>query len=328
MKDFYMYKTIRNLLSLMTIFALCSLALGQTFPSKPITMVVPFPPGGSTDQMARALAPKLQESLGQTVIIDNKAGATGTIGAAYVKRAPADGHTLLVTSLGPLVIVPHLLSSIPYNPVTDFDYLTVGVQSPNVLVVPANSPFKTLADLIAAEKANPGKLSFGSSGSGSSDHLATEIFWQQTLTSGIHVPYKGGGPAISDAVGGQLDALFANINSVIQLINAGKLKPLALAANKRSMVLPNVQTFDELGFKDVVSYGWQAVLAPKGLPVDVKLKLSKALLSALSDQAVRKKFLDEGYEMVANTPEQFVEFQALENRKWKTLIELRHITAN
>ena len=300
----------------------------QSFPTKTITMVVPFPPGGSTDQMARALAPKLQESLGQSVIIDNKAGATGTIGAAFVKRAPADGHTLLVTSLGPLVIVPHLMASIPYNPVNDFDYLTVGVQSPNVLVVPANSPYKTLSDLIAALKQNPGKLSFGSSGSGSSDHLATEIFWQQTSTSGVHVPYKGGGPAITDAVGGQLDALFANINSVIQFINAGKLKPLALAGNKRSSVIPNVQTFEELGYHGVVSYGWQAVLAPKGLPADVKAKLFKSLLAALNDTLVKKSFVDEGYEVVANSPEQFVQFQAQENQKWKTLIESRHITAN
>lgn len=302
--------------------------LAQNYPSKVITLVVPFPPGGSTDQMARALAPKLQESLGQSVIIDNKAGATGTLGAAYVKRAPADGHTLLVTSLGPLVIVPHLMASIPYNPATDFDYLTVGVQSPNVLVVAVNSPFKTLAELIQAEKSNPGKLSFGSSGNGSSDHLATEIFWQQTATSGIHVPYKGGGPAITDAIGGQLDALFANVNSVIQFINAGKLRPLALAGNKRSPVIPAIPTFDELGYKEIVSYGWQAVLAPKGLPSEVKAKLSKVLLGALNDPEVRKSFIDVGYEVVASTPEQFVQFQIQENQKWKKLIESRHITAN
>ena len=295
---------------------------------KVITIVVPFPPGGSTDGMARALAPKMQEVLGQNVIVDNKPGATGTVGAGFVKRAPADGYTLLVTSLGPLVIAPHLLSNVPYNAATDFDYLTVGLQSPNVLVVPANSPYKTLADLIAAEKANPGKLSFGSSGSGSSDHLATEIFWQQTGTTGIHVPYKGGGPAITDAVGGQLDALFANVNSVIQFINTGKLRPLALAANKRSPVLPNVPTFSELGYKEVVAYGWQAVVAPKGLQPDVKAKIYKAVIFALNDPQTKKGFVDAGYEVVANTPEQFVQYQAQENAKWKKLIESRNITAN
>ena len=298
------------------------------YPSKPVKIIVPFPPGGSTDGMARALAPKMQEVLGQNVIVDNKPGATGTVGAGFVKRAPADGYTLLVTSLGPLVIAPHLLSNVPYNAATDFDYLTVGLQSPNVLVVPANSPYKTLADLIAAEKANPGKLSFGSSGSGSSDHLATEIFWQQTGTTGIHVPYKGGGPAITDAVGGQLDALFANVNSVIQFIRAGKLRPLALAGSKRSPVLPNVPTFSELGYKEVVAYGWQAVVAPKGLQPDVKTKIYKSIIFALNDSQTKKSFVDIGYEVVANTPEQFAQYQAQENAKWKKLIESRNITAN
>jgi tripartite-type tricarboxylate transporter receptor subunit TctC len=309
-------------------FLVCSSLWAQPYPNKVITIVVPFPPGGSTDGMARAIAPKMQEVLGQSVIVDNKPGATGTVGAGFVKRAPADGYTLLVTSLGPLVIAPHLLGSVPYNAATDFDYLTVGLQSPNVLVVPASSPYKTLADLIAAEKANPGKLSFGSSGSGSSDHLATEIFWQQTGTTGIHVPYKGGGPAITDAVGGQLDALFANVNSVIQFIRAGKLRPLALAGNKRSPVLPNVPTFAELGYKEVVAYGWQAVVAPKGLQPDVKAKIYKSIIFALNDPQTKKGFVDAGYEIVANTPEQFVQYQAQENAKWKKLIESRNITAN
>jgi tripartite-type tricarboxylate transporter receptor subunit TctC len=307
---------------------ICSSLWAQPYPNKVITLVVPFPPGGSTDGMARAIAPKMQEVLGQSVIVDNKPGATGTVGAGFVKRAPADGYTLLVTSLGPLVIAPHLLPSVPFNAATDFDYITVGLQSPNVLVVPANSQYKTLADLIAAEKANPGKLSFGSSGSGSSDHLATEIFWQQTGTTGIHVPYKGGGPAITDAVGGQLDALFANVNSVIQFIHAGKLRPLAIAGNKRSPVLPNVPTFAELGYKEVVAYGWQAVVAPKGLAPDVKAKIYKSVIFALNDPQTKKGFVDAGYEIVANTPEQFVQYQAQENTKWKKLIESRNITAN
>jgi tripartite-type tricarboxylate transporter receptor subunit TctC len=298
------------------------------WPDKTITLVVPFPPGGSTDQMARAIAPKMQASLGQTVIIDNKPGATGTIGAGFVKRASPDGYTLLVTSLGPLVIVPHLLPNVPYNAAKDFDYITVGLQSPNVLVVPINSPYKTLADLVAAEKANPGKLSFGSSGSGSSDHLATEIFWQQTGTSGIHVPYKGGGPAITDAIGGQLDGLFANVNSVIQYIKAGKLRPLAVAGTKRSPVLPEVPTFGEVGLKDVVSYGWQAVVAPKGLSADVKQKIFQSIASALNDPQVKNNFIDLGYEIVMNTPEQFVLYQTQENERWKKLIESRQITAN
>jgi tripartite-type tricarboxylate transporter receptor subunit TctC len=319
--------------ALKSICSLCGLLLSiivmaQPYPNRAITLIVPFPPGGSTDQMARAIAPKMKDVLGQSIIIDNKPGATGTVGAGFVKRAAPDGYTLLVTSLGPLVIVPHLLNNVPYNAASDFDYITVGLQSPNVLVVPENSPYKTVADLIAAEKANPGKLSFGSSGSGSSDHLATEIFWQQTGTSGIHVPYKGGGPAITDAIGGQLDALFANVNSVIQFIRAGKLRVLAVAGTKRSPVLPNVPTFGELGYKEVVAYGWQAVVAPKGLQPEVKTKIYKAVIAGLNDPQNKKNFSELGYEVVANTPEQFVQYQAQENQRWQKLIESRNITAN
>lgn len=316
--------------SIISLFGLlfCATVIAQPYPNKAITLIVPFPPGGSTDQMARAIAPKMKDVLGQSIIIDNKPGATGTVGAGFVKRAAPDGYTLLVTSLGPLVIVPHLLPNVPYSAASDFDYITVGLQSPNVLVVPENSPYKTVADLIAAEKANPGKLSFGSSGSGSSDHLATEIFWQQTGTSGIHVPYKGGGPAITDAVGGQLDALFANVNSVIQFIRVGKLRVLAVAGTKRSPVLPNVPTFGELGYKEVVAYGWQAVVAPKGLQPDVKAKLYKAVIAGLNDPQNKKNFSELGYEIVANTPEQFVQYQAQENQRWQKLIESRNITAN
>jgi len=319
--------------ALKSICSLCGLlfsiiVMAQPYPNRAITLIVPFPPGGSTDQMARAIAPKMKDVLGQSIIIDNKPGATGTVGAGFVKRAAPDGYTLLVTSLGPLVIVPHLLNNVPYNAASDFDYITVGLQSPNVLVVPENSPYKTVADLIAAEKANPGKLSFGSSGSGSSDHLATEIFWQQTGTSGIHVPYKGGGPAITDAIGGQLDALFANVNSVIQFIRAGKLRVLAVAGTKRSPVLPNVPTFGELGYKEVVAYGWQAVVAPKGLQPEVKTKIYKAVIAGLNDPQNKKNFSELGYEVVANTPEQFVQYQAQENQRWQKLIESRNITAN
>ncbi|MFZ5549686.1 MAG: Bug family tripartite tricarboxylate transporter substrate binding protein [Pseudomonadota bacterium] len=303
-------------------------AQGQAWPDKPVTLVVPFPPGGSTDTLARALGPRLQEKLGQTFIVDNKAGATGTIGAGQVKRAPADGYTFLVTSLGPLVIAPHLIKNVPYEAAKDFDLLTVAVQAPNVLVVPASSPHKSVAEVVAWQKANPGKMSFASSGNGSSDHLTAELFWLQTSTSGSHIPYKGGAPAISDLLGGQVDASFQNVNAVLQHINAGKLRALAVTGDKRSPVLSNIPTLTEAGVKGVDVYSWQAVVAPKGLPSDVKTKMHAALIAALNDASVKQQFASVGFELVGNTPEQFAAFQQRENVRWKELIESRKITAD
>lgn len=308
--------------------AVALVAPAHAWPDKTITLLVPFPPGGSSDQIARHLAPKLQETLGQPVIVDNKGGATGTIGAAQVKRAAPDGYTLLVSSLGPFVIAPHLIKNVAYDPGKDFDLLTVAVQAPNVLVVPAASPHKSVADVIAQMKKTPDRMSFASSGSGSSDHLTAELFWVQTGTSGTHVPYKGGGPAMSDLLGAQVDASFQNINSVVQHVASGKLRALAVTGSKRSLLLPNVPTLTEAGVKDADVYSWQAVAAPKGLPADVKAKLHAALVAALNDPAIKPKLLEVGFEIVANTPEQFAAFQAAEFARWKTLIETRKITAD
>ena len=320
-------KFSKLLISLMGV-AFSAAIFAQAYPNKPVTIVVPFPPGGSTDQMARAIAPKLQSQWGQGVLVDNKAGATGTIGATFVKRAAPDGYTLLVTSLGPLVIVPYLIPNLQYDPAKDFDFLTVGLQSPNVLVVPTNSPYKTVGDIVAAMKANPNKVTFSSAGSGSSDHLTAEILWDQTGTDGVHVPYKGGAPAITDLIGGTVDAQFANVNAVIQYINAGKLRPLGITGSRRSPVLPNTPTMKEAGVNDMVIYSWQAAVAPKGLPADVKEKISKGIIAALNDPQVKKGFTDIGFEVVANSPEQFAKFQAEEAVRWKKLIESRKITAN
>lgn len=300
----------------------------HAWPDKPVTLVVPFPPGGSTDLIARTLAPKLQEKFGGSFITDNKAGATGTIGAGLVARAPADGHTLLVSSLGPYVIAPHLLAKVPYDALKDFDYITIAVQAPNVLVVPANSPHKSMADVMAFQKANPDKMTFASSGNGSSDHLTAELYWLQTGTTGIHVPYKGGGPVMTDLLGGQVDSSFMNINTAMPQILAGKLRALSITSIKRSPLLPNVPSLQELGIKDANVYSWQAIAAPRGLPADLKTKLHTAITAALNDPQVKPKLLELGFEIVANTPEQFTAFQAAEFARWKKLIETRNIKAD
>ena len=303
-------------------------SVSAAWPDKTVTLIVPFPPGGSTDLIARTLAPKLQEKLGGSFIVDNKAGATGTIGAGIVTRAAPDGYTLFVSSLGPFVIAPHLLAKVPYNALTDFDYLTVAVQAPNVLVVPANSPHNNMADVIAYLKANPGKMTFASSGAGSSDHLTAELFWLQTGTSGIHVPYKGGGPVMTDLLGAQVDSSFMNINTAMPQIKAGKLKALSITSAQRSPLLPGVPTLEEIGVKETNVYSWQAVAAPRGLPADIKTRLHAALVAALNDPQVKARLLDLGFEIVANTPEQFTAFQAAEFERWKKLIATRKIAVD
>jgi tripartite-type tricarboxylate transporter receptor subunit TctC len=321
-----MLNTRRALLTLGMSLLLATAA--HAWPDKPVTLVVPFPPSGSTDLIARTLAPKLQEKFGGSFITDNKAGATGTIGAGIVARAPADGHTVLVSSLGPYVIAPHLLAKVPYDALKDFDYITVAVQAPNVLVVPATSPHKSMADVMAFQKANPDKMTFASSGNGSSDHLTAELYWLQTGTTGIHVPYKGGGPVMTDLLGGQVDSSFMNINTAMPQILAGKLRALSITSAKRSPLLPNVPTLQELGIKDANVYSWQAIAAPRGLPADIKAKLHSAISAALNDPQIKPKLLELGFEIVANTPEQFTAFQAAEFARWKKLIETRNIKAD
>ncbi len=319
----------RLLTSLLLSVAASSAVMAQAWPTaKPVSLLVPFPPGGSSDAIARTLGAKLQESLGGSFVVDNRGGAGGTIGTAAAKRSAPDGYTVLVTSLGPLVIGPHLLKNVGYDPTKELDYITVAVQAPNVLVVPAASPHKTLADVLTLLKAEPGKMSFASSGNGSSDHITAELFWQQTGTSGMHIPYKGGGPVMTDLLGNQVDASFMNINTALPQIKAGKLRALGITSAKRSPVLPDVPTTDELGIKGLQVYSWQGVAAPKGLPVDIKAKLHGAIVAALNAPDVKPKLLEQGFEIVANTPQQFTTFQAAEFDRWKKVITDRKITAD
>jgi tripartite-type tricarboxylate transporter receptor subunit TctC len=204
----------------------------------------------------------------------------------------------------------------------------VVVQAPNVLVVPAGSPHKTLADVMAFLKANPGKMTFASSGNGSSDHLTAELFWQQTATSGVHVPYKGGGPVMQDLLGAQVDSSFMNINTAMPQLRAGKLRALAITSARRSPLLPEVPTLEESGIKDANVQSWQAVAGPRGLPAEVKTRLHGAIVTAMADPAIRTRLLDLGFEIVTNTPEQFASFQAAEFARWQRLITSRNIKAD
>lgn len=299
----------------------------QAWPTKPVTIVVPFPPGGSTDLIARTISAKLGEKIGGTVVVDNKAGATGTIGTAQVARTAADGHTLLVASLGPYVIAPHLMKA-QYDALKDIDPITVVVQAPNVLVVPVASPLKSLADVMAYLKANPGKMSFATSGAGSSDHLTAELFWQQTGTSGLHVPYKGGGPVMTDLLGNQVMSSFMNINTAMPQIKAGKLRPLVITSAKRSPLLPDVPTLEESGVKESNVYSWQAMAGPHGLPADIKTRLRNAVAEIMNEPETKAKMLELGFEMVLNTPEEFARLQAAEYARWGKLIADRKISAN
>ncbi|MCA0440183.1 MAG: tripartite tricarboxylate transporter substrate binding protein [Proteobacteria bacterium] len=313
---------------LLALAASAALSAAAAWPEKSVTVIVPFPAGGSTDMIARAMAQHMGEKLGQPFVVDNRPGATGTIGATAVKRAAPDGYTLLVASLGPYVITPHLVKNIAYDAVKDFDYITLPVQAPNVLVAASAQKARTVAEVVAALKAQPGKISFASSGNGSSDHLSAELFWQQSGTSGVHVPYKGGAPAINDLLGGQVDFSFQNVNAVLQHIRAGKLHAIAVTGDKRSPVLPDVPTLAEAGVRGAEIYSWQGMAAPRGLPADVKKKLADAAVQAINEPALKKRLTDQGLEIVANTPEEFAAFQAREYTRWKALIEARKITAD
>ena len=315
------------LITLGATLALAAQAAGN-FPDRPVNIIVPFPAGGSTDTVARAVALSMAEQLGKPFVVENRPGATGTIGAGAVKRAAADGYTLLVASLGPFVVTPHMVKNVPYDASKDFDYITIPVQAPNVLVASPTQKARSVSEVIAALKASPGKISFASSGNGSSDHLSAELFWQQTGTEAVHVPYKGGAPAITDLLGGQVDFSFQNVNAVLPHLRSGKLRAIAVTGSQRSPVLPDVPTLAESGVKGAEVYSWQGMAAPRGLPADVKSRLAKAAIVAVQQPDIRKRFVEQGLEIVGNTPEEFTRFQAQENERWKTLIQTRKITAD
>lgn len=302
-------------------------AQAADYPEKPITVIVPFPPGGSSDVTARLVSKKLAERVGQSIVIDNKGGANGSIGATALKQAKPDGYTILIGSIGVFAINPALFKDLRYDPMQDFDLLSVAVRTPNVLVASPNFPANTVAELVEYLKKNPNKVTFASSGTGSSDHLTAALFLQKTGTTGTHVPYKGGGPAINDLIAGHANVSFQNLGAIAPHVKSGKLKALGVTSGQRNPTLPNVPTMAEGGVKDLEVYSWQAAAAPKGLPPAVRAKLEAELAASAQAPDIKPQFEAIGFEVVATNGEQFKKFLTEEIARWKNVIDTGKITA-
>lgn len=302
-------------------------AQGDWPAGKVITWVVPYPPGGSTDVLGRNVAQRVGMSLGTNVIVDNKAGATGTIGAAYVAKAAPDGYTVLGTSIGPQAIAPHLLGKLPYDPIAGFEpVVTIGT-IPHILVVGVNQPFQTVAELVAAARAQPGQLAYASGGSGTILQMQGELLQQQTGTRFIHVPYKGDTPALQDTLAGQVQFMFAPVAAALPHVQAGKLRALAVTSGQRLKALPAVPTMGEVGMKDFVVEQWQAVFAPAKTSTAVMQRLNHEINNALKDPAVVSLADKLGVTLVGGTPKQLGDLQKADSAKWAKVIKDGNIKA-
>jgi tripartite-type tricarboxylate transporter receptor subunit TctC len=308
-------------LALFVMTSVLGAASAQAYPDKPIRMVVPFPAGGTTDILARATAQKLSESLGQQVIVDNKPGAGGNIGAQEVARSTPDGYTLVMGTVGTHAINPSLYKKMPYDHVKDFVPVSLVASVPNLLVVHPSVPVNSVKELIAHAKANPGKLNFASSGNGTSIHLSGELFKTMTGVQMTHVPYKGSAPAVTDLLGGQVQLMFDNMPSALPHAKAGKLKPLAVTSAKRFPGTPEIPTIAESGVPGYEASSWFGVLAPAGTPKEIVNKLSTEIAKALKTPEMKKKLEEQGAEAVGSTPEEFAAHIKAETAKWAKVVK-------
>ena len=295
------------------------------YPNKPITLVVTYPPGGGADAMARLIAPKMGEALGQTIVIDNKPGAGGQIGAAAVAKAAADGYTLMLDASS-FSVNPSLYPKLSYDSLKAFKPIGVVALFPNVVLVNANFPAKNVAELIAAARKSKDAVSYASSGNGSAQHLAGALFESAAKVDMVHVPYKGGGPALNDVIGGQVPLFFGNLASTLQHVQSGKLRALAVTAGKRSAILPDVPTLNESGLKGTEIYEWNAVFVPAGTPDAVINKLSSAFQQALESAEVKARIAQLGGEIQKGSPEQAKKFIEQQVNLWGQVIKDRGIT--
>ncbi len=296
-------------------------ACAQTFPSKPIRVVIPFVAGGSSDIVGRAMASRFQEFLGQPGVVENKPGANGSIAAEFVAKAEPDGYTILVGSIGVFSINAALFKDLRYNPVRDFAPITLAVTTPNVLITKPDLPASSMKELVDYGRRNPGKLSYCSSGTGSSDHLTGELWKQGSGLFAVHVPYRGGAACQTDIMGSQVDISFQNLGAVTNYIRGNRMKALAVTAKTRHPQLPNVPTVAEAGFPDLVVTSWQAVAAPARTPRAIVAKLNEAVVRALRSPDIRERMNQIGFDVVAGTPEEFGKFMRDEVERWTKVVQ-------
>jgi tripartite-type tricarboxylate transporter receptor subunit TctC len=315
-----MSKSISGLTAVALGLVLCSgLALGQaSYPNHPVKMVVPFAPGGASDFVARIISPKLGELLGQSIVIENKAGASGNIGMEAAAKSAPDGYTIFLGNIGTIAINPAVFANLAVNPQKDFIAVTEVAEVPSILIANPSVPVNTVAELVALAKTKPGELNFASPGSSTLNRLEMEQFMKLANLKIVHIPYKGGaGPAVTGMLGGETQVMFVTLSSAISFIQAGRLKALGISTAKRIEALPQVSTMIEAGYPDMVSSSWQGVFVPAGTPRPIVEKLHSALLATLDSPDVKQRFAGGGVTVVASkTPEDFASFVAAEGARW------------
>jgi tripartite-type tricarboxylate transporter receptor subunit TctC len=321
----------RNLLVVLQagVMILCVLlpaAQAQTFPSKPLRIVVGFPPGGPADYTARIVADKLPALLGVNVVVENRVGANATIGADYVAKSPPDGHTIFLTTCGAVAISPHIGAKLPYDPLRDFAPIAQVVTAYSTLAVHPSLPARNAREFVALARARKGQITMASTGVGSIPHLAQELFKASAKIDLVHVPYKGAGPSVTDAIGGQISSLILDVTPLLPHIKAGKLRAIGIAGDKRVPLLPDVATMEEQGFRNVDAPNWYAIFAPAKTPRAIVDRLNDAVRKVIAMDDVRERLVSTGADPVLSTPEQLAELLIRDYAKWGKLIRDNNIT--
>lgn len=317
---------LKKLFMTLAVACLPVLVQAQAYPSKPIRLIVPYSPGGGADNAARVIANKLSSSLGQSVVIENRPGGSGIIGAQTVAQAEPDGYTVLYDASA--FAVNPAIRKMPFDPVKDLVPVSLAVTVPNIFVVPPTAPYKTVQEFIDYARKNPGKLTYASYGAGSAAHLIGELLKNQAKIDLLHVPYKGGAPALTDVMGGQVNSYFANAASGLTYVKSGKLRALAVTSSKRMANLPDVPTLAESGFKDFEVLEWNGFFVPKGTPKDAVTRLAKEIQGALKDPGTRQKLEGLGLDPIGSSPDEFSKFLQTEMSRWAALVKTNKISVD